>query len=333
MRTTLPPRLQVELTNACPLSCKSCARNYWDESANADAYMTAATLEKLKPLFESALEVTFGGYGDPTLSPLLDTAVAKAREAGAAVRVITGGAALTSARIRQLCELGLDRLVLSMDGVRDETLKNLRGVPLSAFHGWVREVAKARPAGTMRPLLQLNFVAQTSNVMELPELIEWCDREGIAGVHVFHINLYGLNGTSSSLLSDPESARPWFEQASKRAAQLGVFLHLPPLDGQERACRQPFEHLFIRHDGRVRGCCSAAFEPGDYGLEVGDLSSAPEQLWAAPILEQFRQATEAGHTKGLPAPCQTCSFRVPTLTAHQRPLSQLPRTGVPHVGA
>jgi len=295
--------------------------------------MSEATLLRLQPLFEAALEVTFGGYGDPTISPLLTTAVAQARDAGAAVRVITGGASLNNARIRELCDLGLDRLVLSMDGARDETLKELRGLPLPAYLGWIRGVAEARRAGTMRPLLQLNFVAQRSNLEELPELVELCDREGIAGIHVFHINVYSNTEPNPSLLNAPDAARPWFERAAERAAQLGVFLQLPPLTSETRSCRQPFEHLFIRHDGRVRGCCSAVFEPGDYGLEVGNLNTDPEELWRAPVLEQFRKATESASDEDLPTPCQTCSFRLPTLAAHQRPLRLLPQTRDRHVSA
>ena len=284
--------------------------------------MSEATLAALAPLFAGAMEVTYGGYGDPTISPLLGEAVRIARQAGAAVRVITGGAALGSAQIKDLCDAGLDRLVLSMDGARDETLRSLRGVPLSAYLGWLRGVREARAADTFRPLLQLNFVAQRDNIAELPELVELCDREGVAGIDVVHINVYDGSGGEKSLLANPAGAEPWFEQARRIASRLGVFLHLPPLDGLAIPCRQPFEHLFIRHDGRVRGCCSAAFDPGDYGLEVGDLSLSPEQLWSAPILQQFRAASEQGRDEDLPTPCQSCSFRLPTLQAHLRPLQQ-----------
>ena len=101
--------------------------------------------------------------------------MSQAKAAGAAVRVITGGASLTSARIHELCDLGLDRLVLSMDGARDDTLRKLRGLPMSAFLGWLLAVREARAPGSMRPLVQLNFVAQRDNVHELPELVELCD--------------------------------------------------------------------------------------------------------------------------------------------------------------
>jgi MoaA/NifB/PqqE/SkfB family radical SAM enzyme len=205
---------------------------------------------------------------------------------------------------------------------------------MSAYLGWLRAIRSARTAGSMRPLVQLNFVAQQDNVHELHELVELCDREDVAGIHVFHLNAYDAGLREQSLFTDPERARSCFEQAMKTAARLGVFLHLPPLDGQARSCRQPFEHLFIRHDGRVRGCCSAAFEPGLYGLEVGDLSQNPADLWRAPILEQFRAASEAGRDEDLPRPCQSCSFRLPELESHLRPLTKLPTlTGEPRVGA
>ena len=136
-----------------------------------------------------------------------------------------------------------------------------------------------------------------------------------------------------SLLTDPERARPHFQEARQRAERLGVFLHLPSLDGTTDECRQPFEHLFVRHDGTVRGCCSGLFEPADYGLSAGRIETPPEELWRAPILEQFRAASRAGRDSDLPQTCQTCAFRLPQLGAHDRRLSVLtPSPGARRAG-
>ena len=255
-----------------------------------------------------------GALGDVATTTVLG-AHAIAERLAPPTGLVTGRAPFTQAEL-----IGLDRLVLSMDGARDATLKELRGVPLKAWLKWIR-AAKAAQQHGFRPQIQLNVVVQWANVGELVELVELADREGVAGIHAFHLKSYTPDTADRCLLSDPDRARPHFDAARQRARQLGVFLHLPSLDAADAACFQPFEHLFVRHDGQVRGCCSGLFEPADFGLLAGRLEDGAEELWAADPLVQFRRAS-AGDGP-FPAPCENCSFRTPTLDAHLRPLRVL----------
>ncbi len=324
----LPPRLQVEVTNRCSMSCTSCARHHWDPAANRPGDLSRETLDRLQPLLDGAIEVTIGGYGDPTEGPLLVPLVRRAADAGCSVRVITGGARLDRELLTALADAGLDRLVLSMDGATDATLRALRGVGLKAWLGWIRRTAALSATGDgLHPLVQLNVVAQWPNVAELPDLVDLCANEGVAGIHAFHLKAYASELDDRCLLTDPERARPHFAEARRRAERLGVFLHLPPLDLQPVTCRQPYELLFVRHDGQVRGCCSGLFDPPVLGLLAGRIEQPPEELWRAPALERFRAASEG--RSDWPEPCRGCAFRLPTLAAHRRPLVQIGARRVP----
>jgi MoaA/NifB/PqqE/SkfB family radical SAM enzyme len=317
---SLPPRLQVEVTNRCSMGCASCARHHWDIEANRPGDMSEHTLDRLQPLLDAAIELTIGGYGDPTEGPLLVPLVQRAADAGCSVRLITGGSRLTTALLEELAAAGLDRLVLSMDGATDATLRSLRGVGRAAWLGWIRAARRLAAAGDgLHPMVQLNVVAQWPNVAELPDLVDLCADEGVAGIHAFHLKAYAPDLDERCLLTDPERARPWFEEARRRAGRRGVFLSLPPLEFATVACRQPFELLFVRHDGQVRGCCSGLFEPPVLGLLAGTIDQPPEELWRAPTLERFRAAAE-GAGVDWPEPCRACAFRVPSLSTHLRPL-------------
>ena len=327
----LPRRIQLEVTNRCALGCASCARHHWDPALNQVGDLTPELLAAIEPLLEGAVEVTLGGYGDPTEGPLLLPALRAAKAAGCSVRLITGGAKLTERLVHELAEAGLDRLVLSMDGARDATLRSLRGVPLRAFLKWIRAARAARGAG-LRPMVQLNVVVQRRNVSELAELVELCAAEEVAGIHAFHLKAYTPDTEADCLLGDPESARRSFDAARARAASLGVFLKLPPLDAAPIVCTQPFEHVFVRHDGAVRGCCSALFDPPLHGLVAGRVQEGTTEadhaaIWRAPILQQFRDAVRSGDEQALPEPCRGCAFRLPTLAAHRRPLQVLDAVG------
>jgi MoaA/NifB/PqqE/SkfB family radical SAM enzyme len=324
-------RLQLEVTNRCALGCESCARHHWDPAHNRIGDLTPELLSAIQPLLDAAIEVTIGGYGDPTEGPMLLPALRAAKAAGCSVRLITGGAKLTESLIHELAGAGLDRLVLSMDGARDETLRSLRGVPLRAWLKWIRAATAARGDG-LRPVVQLNVVLQWANVEEMVELVELCAREDVIGIHAFHLKAYTPGTEDRCLLDDPERARPALDAARRRAAELGVFLKLPTLAPTPIVCTQPFEHLFIRHDGGVRGCCSGLFDPPLHGLVAGrirpgDEVAALQSLWRAPILQQARDAVRSGDDSALPGPCRGCAFRLPTLAAHRRPLQVLDAVG------
>jgi hypothetical protein len=245
--------------------------------------------------------------------------------------VITGGAKLNTPTIDALAAAGLDRLVLSMDGATDATLRALRGVSLRAYLGWIRRAV--RVGDGFAPMVQLNVVVQWPNLAELPALVQLAADEGVAGIHAFHLKEYGEGVAGRCVLDDPARARPHFEAARALGARLGVFLSLPPLDPAEVVCRQPWEHLFVRWDGSVRGCCSGLFEPADHGLVAGALRGTRAAarldalelpaLWQAPVLAQYRAAVGEGVGE-LPQPCRACAFRVPSLAAHRRHLTRLP---------
>jgi len=327
----LPPRLQIEVTNRCHLGCTSCARHHWDPVANPVGDIAPATLDALAPLLDAAREVTIGGYGDPTEAPdALVEAVRRAKHAGCSVRVITGGAKLNAPLLERLADAGLDRLVLSMDGATDATLRDLRGVSLRAYLGWIRKARHLAGDG-VRPLVQLNVVVQWANVAELADLVRLGAEEGVAGIHAFHLKAYTAETFDRCLLTDPDAARPHFAAARRAAVRHGVFLALPTLDPAPQVCTQPYQHLFVRHDGSVRGCCSGLFEPADHGLVAGALPGTPAAgrldvrdptaLWRSPALQQYRDATRGDGE--LPRPCRSCAFRLPTLAAHRRPLRVL----------
>ncbi|MCK6526915.1 radical SAM protein [Myxococcota bacterium] len=322
--TALPRVVQLEVTNRCSLPCRSCGHRVWDRRANRPGDTPPAALLEIAPLLEAAEEVLLGGYGDPTHGPLLLPIVRAVKGFGCRCVLTTGGAALTEALIADLAEAGLDRVILSMDGARDETLRALRGLPLQAYLAWMEAMAGARARhGGFRPELQLNFVAQRDNVLELPDLVDLAAARGALGVHAFHIKVYDPALADQSLFRHPGVARRAFGEARRRAVRRGLFLRLPPLPGDEDpGCRQPFETLFVLHDGEVRACCASAFKNGRYGLPAGRLGEGDVRaLWNSEGPRAFRRASRGGGGGAFPEPCRACPFRVASPEAHLRPLA------------
>ena len=108
----------------CNLTCAYC--NEYDAVSKPVA--TDAMLRRIDRLAELGTAVlTFSG-GEPMLHPDLDKLVARARQHGLFVTLITNGYYLSQQRIEKLNAAGLDHLQISVDNLEpdDSSMKSLR---------------------------------------------------------------------------------------------------------------------------------------------------------------------------------------------------------------
>lgn len=108
----------------CNLACSYC-NEYDAVSKPVPRGVMLARIDKLAELGTAVL--TFSG-GEPMLHPDLDTLVARGRERGLFVTLITNGYYLAQERIEKLNAAGLDHLQISVDNVEpdESSMKSLR---------------------------------------------------------------------------------------------------------------------------------------------------------------------------------------------------------------
>jgi len=150
-----------------------CVRNVWDASPG---YMGPDVFNKIMEgmkAFSPMPSVFFGGFGEPLSHPEIIPMIRKCKELGAQVELITNGVLLTEECSRQLLEVGLDRLWVSLDGatpqgyadirfknVFQQITDNLRHIRLLKF----RQGSEGFQIGIV-------FVAMKRNIGELPSVI------------------------------------------------------------------------------------------------------------------------------------------------------------------
>ena len=88
--TAKPPELQLELTAKCNLSCRSCGRTHWGERRKPSE-LDPLLLPFLPPFLRLARGLTLGGYGEPTLSPLLLEVLSLGHTYACTTTLITNG--------------------------------------------------------------------------------------------------------------------------------------------------------------------------------------------------------------------------------------------------
>jgi MoaA/NifB/PqqE/SkfB family radical SAM enzyme len=171
-------RVYVEATNKCNLTCSTCMRNVWDVKYG---HMSKTTYEHILlglREFQEKPEIFFGGYGEPLSNPRIFEMIERAKGQGHRVSLITNGILLTEPVTRDLIELKLDMVWVSMDGASPECYTDVRlgdALPLVIENLTRLRSLKFRKFGPSswagHPRLGIAFVAMKRNIHDLGQVI------------------------------------------------------------------------------------------------------------------------------------------------------------------
>ncbi len=167
-------KVYIEPTVECNLDCITCFRNAWDQPAGRMTEKTfehlLAELKELSPL----PSVYFGGIGEPLFHPKTIEWIARVKQLGVKVELITNGTILNEKIARRLIDAGLDVLWVSIDGASPETYADVRlGAELPGILKNLRRFAKMRKASHFpTPEIGIAFVAMKRNIADLPKVIQ-----------------------------------------------------------------------------------------------------------------------------------------------------------------
>ncbi|MBW3614933.1 MAG: radical SAM protein [Actinobacteria bacterium] len=270
--------------------------------------MTLATFTRLVDELPDLERVTLQGLGEPLLAPDLVAMVRYASERGAKVGFNTNATLLTRGRAGALIDAGLDWLHISVDGATAATYEAIRdGAHLDRVaRNVVDLIAEKEQRGASRPHVQVVFVAQRSNVGELPALVRLVAGWGVDDVRVQNLS-HDFSDTTADdgyqEIRDYTSAEAlWnagagraavaFGEASELAAELGVTLRLPhnePKEQRRRAgeagCDWPWRSTYVMHDGAIQPCCMIM---GADRATVGHADEGMGAVWGGTSLRDLR---------------------------------------------
>jgi len=200
-------KVYLEVTTRCNLQCRMCVRNAWGEPLEDMAPATfdrvVAGLQELPEL----REVVLGGYGEPFVHPHILDYLAAVKRLGLKVTVSTNGTLLDEERVEPLVELGVDGIVVSLDGTDPETYADVRaGADLRMVLDNLERLNRIKAERRMPfPRLAIEFVALRRNVDELPELADLARRLQANRVIVTHVLPHTLEMVAETLYNRYET--------------------------------------------------------------------------------------------------------------------------------
>lgn len=185
MSPNAPYALTAELTHRCPLHCAYCSNPLELQKRENEL----GTAEWLRVLEEAAdlgvVHVHFTG-GEPLLRPDLEALVARSRELGLFVNLITSGVGLTRERVRRLAEAGVDSLQLSVQAAETGLADRIAGFKAHEQKRRAAEWVKAEGIP-----LQANVVLHKHNLHQVEEIIDLCVSWGADRLELANAQYYG----------------------------------------------------------------------------------------------------------------------------------------------
>ena len=174
------PRIVIELTNRCNLSCNHC----FDGRHSADGDIKLEIIEKaLKSARSHGFNhLSFTG-GDPTIHPRFEEIIRMASDAGYYFGLVTNGQNFTKIYKKILpYRERLSGITFSLDGAREETNDSLRG------QGSYRRVMKAVSICVVKEIpFTFNMVITSRNRGELEEMTGLAIKLGSRGLRFGHL--------------------------------------------------------------------------------------------------------------------------------------------------
>ncbi|OGR90071.1 MAG: hypothetical protein A2V88_08235 [Elusimicrobia bacterium RBG_16_66_12] len=319
-----PYWLTVDPTNFCQLKCPFCPTG----AGRGVRDKASLSLEHFQHLMDALgptlIHIDFMNWGEPLLNKDLWAMVALAKERGIDTMVSTNFNLLREGEADAILDSGLDRLVMSIDGLEQATYGKYRvgGDFAQVIANLKTLVARRRARGLLKPTIVWQFLAFRHNEHEAGRVREFALALGVDEVGVTPANLPFRPGIKDEWLPtradlrlyDPESfpdSPPWQWEAAKPsegavAAQVKVEVYAAAKKTARRRCNWPWAGIAVNPDGSVSPCCSVEEQEYDFG---NFFTNGFSRLWNG---EKYRRAREhvadyaAGRSETIPASRHAC---------------------------
>jgi len=270
----VPRLIAWELTRSCNLDCVHCRA-----AASMGPYEGELTTEEIFRILEEITEVSKPVIiltgGEPLLRKDLFEIAKKAVSLGLKPVLATNGTLLTKEIAKELKEIGISRVSISLDGADAKAHDNFRKMP-GAFEGALRGIRILKEVGLP---FQINTTITAINADELPKVHSLAKELGAVAHHIFLLVPVGRGKKLSEESLSPERYEVllnWFyDQREKsglhlkatcaphyyrimreraRAEGKEVTYETFGLDAVTRGCLAGVGFCFISHRGIVQTC-------------------------------------------------------------------------------
>jgi MoaA/NifB/PqqE/SkfB family radical SAM enzyme len=264
----------------------------------ADGSMDVAMFRRLiDEVRGKVLLLLFWDWGEPFLNPDAYAMIRYARQNGIKVVASTNAHVFSDREhARQVVESGLDALVFSVDGIRQETYERFRagGRLETALAGVCNVVAEKQAQQSSLPLVNLRYIVMKHGENDIPVLEQFARELGadVLTLRKFHAapGSVGDAQVRELLPSDPQYQLPRLTPEGR------------PVRVRRNPCRNLWNCPTIHWDGTVCSC----FQDFNEQRQLGSLKDHTlREIWYGKPYRELRRAFR-GNWREMPL-CGRCA--------------------------
>ena len=275
----MPFSLSIEPTTACNLGCPECPsglKQFTRPTGKLDLGVHQKMIAQLK---KSVFYINYYFQGEPFLHPNFLELIKEAKANKIYTSTSTNAHFIDAKMAENIVESGLDRLIISIDGLTQETYENYRihGQLDKVIEGTKHMVKAKLKLNSKTPHLIFQFLAVKPNEHEIPEVFELGKEMGIDEVRIKSAQLYDFEN-GNPLMPENEKYSRYRKQTDgtyKMKYKLG------------NHCWRMWSSSVLTWDGKVVPCC---FDK-DAKHVLGTVAETDfASIWKDPVYNSFRQA-------------------------------------------
>ena len=319
----------LEPTFRCNLGCEMCPR-FSSEDPHLD--MSMDTYSRINEAMGYAHTVDFTGWGEPMLHSQIYHMIRAAKDKGCVISMTSNGTVLNRRNGLALISAGMDRLTVSVDGMRPQTFDAIRlGASFEQITKNLKELSQLIQEAGSSLELAVAFTIQQANASDLPLIVPWMNTVGTRVLHLKQLNVlshfddWERSFLKHGLASGNQDRGPMERlekqiegtliQANESGIEVRIHSEFPMTrEMKGRHClATPLESVYFSYEGKVAPCChfghhvSRYFESEFYSpsaLFFGDIRKQTfREVWEDNSFQTFRRGFV---TQDFPDACKTC---------------------------
>ncbi len=290
----MPFSLSIEPTTACNLGCPECPSGLKQFTRPTGKLDLSLHQNMLDQLHKHAFYINYYFQGEPFLHPNFLELIRQAKRKKIYTATSTNAHFITKKVAQEIVESGLDRLIISIDGLTQETYENYRvhGTLSKVLEGTQHLVEAKKTMRSKTPHLIFQFLAVKPNEHEIPSVFKLGKEMKIDEVRIKSAQLYEYQNGNPLM---PEN-----EKYSRYKLQSDGTYKLKYKTGNH--CWRMWSSSVLTWDGKVVPCC---FDK-DAQHVLGTIEQTPfKKIWENQKYVDFRQAV-LSHRNKIDI-CQNCS--------------------------
>lgn len=281
-----PFSLSIEPTTACNLSCPECPSGLKQFTRPTGKLDLSLHKRMLAQVAKSVFYINYYFQGEPFLHPQFLELIKEAKKNKIYTATSTNAHFIDAKKAEEIVHSGLDRLIISIDGMTQETYENYRidGELKKVIEGTERLVEAKKELNSKTPHLIFQFLVVKPNEHEVPQIFELGKTMGIDEVRIKSAQLYDYQKGNPLM---PEN-----EQYSRYKLQPNGTYKLKYKTGNH--CWRMWSSSVLTFDGKVVPCC---FDKDAQHILGSVEENEFKNIWKNNKYSSFRKAVLADRNK------------------------------------